>query len=287
MRNYKEIEKTIEIFRVWDKNKNGYSWRANKGWNSDRKNELIMPYKKNNAKKIGIVLDRFVVFDIDYMHQNNGVNGYNSFKKYLNENFNKDEIKKISNDIKNTMVVHTPKNGLHIWFELPNEIKENDFKRQVNWLKGVDLLTNSKCFAPAPNTEREDGKYLINENSTENISIAPNWVLDILMKNKRPNVSDSRFYSKDKKNSDVENKSIFYNYIEMMKNGFEQGSRDENIYKLSCSVINLVSKNVMSMDIAIFIVETTAKNCSPPFEDWVEKWNSAIKTANENILKNR
>lgn len=85
----------------------------------------------------------------------------------------------------------------------------------------------------------------------------------------------------------TEDEHLYYHYIETMMNGFEQGKRSDGIYKLACSVLDLAQKRMITLSSALFIVETTAKNCSPPFEDWVEKWNSAIKTANENILKNR
>ena len=283
MTHYKDIEQTIEIFRVKDKN-GKYSWRAKKGWNSDKRDELVKPYKDNTAKSIGVVLDRYVVIDIDYKHDDKGADGYKTFKSYLNNNYSEDEIKQISDDIKGTMVVGTPKKGLHIWFELPEEI-ENNYKRKVNWIEGVDLLTNNKCFAPTPNTAREDGTYLIYNKSSENISIAPKWLIDILEENKRSKTQhNSEWRSKiETKNEHVNNNSIFYYYIETMKDGFEQGTRDDGIYKLACSVLNLAQKRVITLSSALFIVETTAKNCKPPFEDWETKWNSAMDYTNSKI----
>lgn len=283
MTHYKDIEQTIEIFRVKDKN-GKYSWRAKKGWNSDKRDELVKPYKDNTAKSIGVVLDRYVVIDIDYKHDDKGVDGYKSFKSYLNDNYSKDELKQISEDIKGTMIVTTPRNGLHIWFELPEKI-ENNYKRKVNWIDSVDLLTNNKCFAPTPNTAREDGTYLIYNKSSENISIAPKWLMDILegnKKSKRQHNSEWRS-NIEMKDEYVNNNSIFYHYIERMKDGFEQGKRDDGIYRLACSVLDLAQKRIITLSSALFIVETTAKNCNPPFEDWEAKWNSAMDYTNNKI----
>ncbi|XPH47521.1 hypothetical protein ICJ68_00085 (plasmid) [Staphylococcus lugdunensis] len=49
-----------------------------------------------------------------------------------------------------------------------------------------------------------------------------------------------------------------YQYIETMMNGFEQGNRDNGIYKLSASVVKLVQEEIMDEYVAQFIVKTTA-----------------------------
>ncbi|NJI63800.1 hypothetical protein [Staphylococcus epidermidis] len=76
-----------------------------------------------------------------------------------------------------------------------------------------------------------------------------------------------------------------YQYIETMMNGFEQGNRDNGIYKLSARVVKLVQEEIMDEDVAQFIVKTTAEICKPPFKEWGEKWNSAVDRANEELYK--
>lgn len=81
----------------------------------------------------------------------------------------------------------------------------------------------------------------------------------------------------------VYNNSIYYYYIETMKDGFEEGKRGDGIYKLACSVLGLAQERIITLSSALFIVETTAKNCKPPFEDWETKWNSAMEYTNNKI----
>lgn len=288
MASYKEAKETIEIFRLKD-NEGKYSWRAKKGWTREKRDELVKPFTENHADKIGIVLGRYYVFDLDHNHGNNA-NGTKTFGNYLSNKYfdDKEMYQQVIDDIKNTMRVRTPKGGLHIWFEIPKEIKENDCKRKVNWINGVDLLTNDRCFAPAPNTTREDGQYKIDEGSSDEISIAPSWVVDIFNQTKNTfyqALEEDGYAKKNDNLKRVNNKGKMYQYIETMMNGFEQGNRDNGIYKLSASVVKLVQEEIMDEDVAQFIVKTTAENCKPPFKEWGAKWNSAVDRANEELYK--
>ena len=83
----------------------------------------------------------------------------------------------------------------------------------------------------------------------------------------------------------TEDDRLYYHYIETMMNGFEQGKRSDGIYRLACSVLDLAQKRIITLSSALFIVETTAKNCKPPFEqeDWETQWNLAMDYTNNKI----
>lgn len=83
----------------------------------------------------------------------------------------------------------------------------------------------------------------------------------------------------------TEDDRLYYYYIETMMNGFEKGERSDGIYKLACSVLDLAQKRIITLSSALFIVEMTAKNCKPPFEqeDWETQWNLAMDYTNNKI----
>ena len=94
--------------------------------------------------------------------------------------------------------------------------------------------------------------------------------------------------NRSNKNEDTimtEDDRLYYHYIETMMNGFEKGERSDGIYKLACSVLDLAQKRIITLSSALFIVEMTAKNCNPPFEqeDWETQWNLAMDYTNNKI----
>ena len=177
--NYTDYTKTIQL-----QSKETHDGKAvmmpKKQWTKrDSNSQSIVDYK-TNAKEtlnIGMVLEDLIVIDVD-LGNLSGINGEAKFKEWIKrfDSLKQDEIKR---DVYETMRVNTPSDSVVIYFMLP-EGTEITGKRQANFIDGVDILTGSNSYVPAPKSEREDGKYELHKTSGENIMEAPEWVIDLI-----------------------------------------------------------------------------------------------------------
>mgnify|MGYP001941384483 CR=1 FL=1 len=237
---------------------------------------------KKKTHDIGLVLERLLIIDIDVNHNKNE-NGFETLNEWI-KRFNKEKIKEIGNDMKNTMRVDTPSGGMHIYFMLPTEMDNFVGKRKVKAMSGIDLLTGNNSYVPAPGSIRADGFYAINETSDEYIMEAPQWVLDLFESDEKQNVSDTSTnndLNRISKHADTPLRRIF----QAMQFGFEKGERNERMTSIVGTLVWYVANEKFGEDDALFIVDTIAKRCNPPMEqkEWETIWNSVVNKANQSL----
>lgn len=83
----------------------------------------------------------------------------------------------------------------------------------------------------------------------------------------------------------MENKEVMeYQLIRTMREGFEEGTRNDSMTSLCGTVISMVKFGILTSEDAQFIVLTTAKNCNPPMseQEVVTCWNSITRKENQN-----
>lgn len=275
-KHYKDYPKTIKLTTKWDNNDRPKMVPIKRWVSRDNECQPIVSYTKNThyTNDIGFVLENLLVIDIDVGHAE-GVNGGVSFRKWREEEHSKEEAAQIKADMLNTMNVATPSGGMHIYFSLP-EGKTYDGSRSVGAKEGVDLLTGKNSYTPAPNSKRHDGMYKLVESSDGYIMEAPQWVIDLFdSAQEKTNVKSS---SGLKSNSGMfnTNDGIYDTYFTIVREGFGKGERNDSMTRLCGKLINDMYKGNISEQNAMFVLEQTGANSSPPMpkSEIQQCWNS-------------
>lgn len=94
---------------------------------------------------------------------------------------------------------------------------------------------------------------------------------------------------KKKKKSDVKSDggyldSNFNEILNAMREGFEEGTRNESMTSLCETIISMIKSDVLTNEDAQFIVLTTGRNCKPPMlnKEMEACWNSLVPKENQN-----
>lgn len=251
----------------------------------DVKLQEIVPYIENQRKtdNVGLLMNRLLVIDLDVGHQED-VDGRVVFRNWIHSKDKTDiQSRMIAEDINNTMRVRTPGGGLHIYFMLPPNAKDVEGSIRQSAMDGVDLLTGKYNYVPAPGCDRGDGVYTIHETSSNEILEAPTWVLKLFedsVKKKNTKTLRNGEIKVESKHEDAPLRRIF----QAMQHGFGKGERDTKMTSIIGTIHWYVANEKFQEDDAIYIVETIAEKCNPPFPgDELEKvWNSVITKANRN-----
>lgn len=251
----------------------------------DVKLQEIVPYIENQRKtdNVGLLMNRLLVIDLDVGHQED-VDGREVFRNWIHSKDKTDiQSRMIAEDINNTMRVRTPGGGLHIYFMLPQNAKDVEGSIKQSAMDGVDLLTGKYNHVPAPGCDRGDGVYTIHETSSNEILEAPHWVMKLFedsVKKKNMKTLRNGEIKVESKHEDAPLRRIF----QAMQHGFGKGERDTKMTSIIGTIHWYVANEKFQEDDAIYIVETIAEKCNPPFpDDELEKvWNSVITKANRN-----
>lgn len=280
--SYKDYKNTIKLFNPKGEKK----LVPIKKWTSrDYDCQPILPYSESyeTSNAVGMVLERLLVIDLDVHSEEQ--NGIKEFQKWI-DTHDEEKGKEILKDITNTMNVKTPSGGIHIYFMLPPNMETIDGQRAVGFMMGVDLLTGRNSYVPAPESKRADGYYKRVEETPETISIAPQWVIDLFEQTNKsnPKKDKTKVNRWESESQSVNNKSKMYQLIRTMREGFEEGTRNDSMTSLCGTVISMVKFGIITSEDAQFIVLTTAKNCNPPMseQEVVTCWNSITRKENQN-----
>lgn len=164
---------------------------------------------------------QIMVVDID--NKNKGQNGHESLKEILVT------LSKEDNQIiKNTLIVRTPNNGMHLYFKYKEGLKTT-----ANVIPGVDIRTDGGIIiAPDSVVKRKDGKYAFYEanKKTGDIKEMPDGLFDFLQ-------------SKSSQNTDSNKKNINKSSKRELSDVYKicpENSRNESLYKYCCRMIRLV-----------------------------------------------
>lgn len=130
----------------------------------------ILNHEGNLAVLTGDI-SKLVVLDFD-LHDE-GKNGLENFKEFLN--YNHVELPK-------TMVIKTPRNGLHYYYRLPSEWIGKLFKKNVKGLEGVDFQTTG-AYVVAEGSTVPNGTYERISGDIYEIPYCPEWLLKLYFNN--------------------------------------------------------------------------------------------------------
>lgn len=171
--------------------------------------DMFLKYGANS--NLGIILKdtNLVCLDID-LHTPNK-NGIHSLAKAgIKANFDNETVEK------------TPRNGLHIFFRVPDDVDISNLKR--NLLDGVELITDRVTVAPS--VKQLDGGFVGYQHigkSFNEASMMPQWLITLAS-----NVATNGI----KQTKRVPKYSIDQR-IQMIINGFTEGERNNQIMSFS------------------------------------------------------
>lgn len=167
--------------------------------------------KYGTSSNLGIILKdtNLVCLDID-LHTPNK-NGIHSLAKAgIKANFDNETVEK------------TPRNGLHIFFKVPDDVDTSNLKR--NLLDGVELITD--WVTVAPSVKQLDGVFVGYQHigkSFNEASMMPQWLI---------NLASNVDTNGNKQTKRVPKYSIDQR-IQMIINGFTEGERNNQIMSFS------------------------------------------------------
>lgn len=306
--DYRDLKETLKI-NIWDDGSYKGKMQPSPSYVKKRPDQVIQypkPYKENyeevkrnglgsinkypydKANNVGIKMGEVFVIDLDQhgMNKKTGQveNGIAEFQRWINKH-TEEEQEQIEQDLKETMIVQTPRSGLHIYFLFPNYDSENvRYKQTTGANKGIDLMMTT--WTPAPNSVRKDGMYkLANENKTEIMEV-PQWALkfvDEICSKKSDDVSvgvQKGAFHEGGKGSYLN--SNINKVINAMFDGFEEGTRNDGMTSLVGSLVWYVRNNKLTNHNARRIAMEAAKNSEPPMDigELSTIWNSIVGRVN-------
>ncbi|WP_288629551.1 bifunctional DNA primase/polymerase [uncultured Leuconostoc sp.] len=197
--------------------------------------------KYGTSSNLGIILKdtNLVCLDID-LHTPNK-NGIHSLAKAgIKANFDNETVEK------------TPRNGLHIFFRVPDDVDTSNLKR--NLLDGVELITDRVTVAPS--VKQLDGVFVGYQHigkSFNEANLMPDWLMELVS-----NVATS-----DNAQTGRVPKYSVKERWEMVLNGFVQGQRNNMCVSLSGYLLRInVDPNT-----AYAIVKKVNENSDVPLAD--------------------
>lgn len=167
--------------------------------------------KYGSDSNIGIVLQGTNLVCLDIDRHTPSKNGIRSLARAgVKANFD------------NEVVEWTPRQGLHVFYRVPNDIDITNLKR--NLLDGVELITDRVTVAPS--IKKLDGGFIGYQHIGKPFSEAnmmPQWLIDLAS-----NVPTSGHITQKR-----QPKYSMNQRLEMLLNGFETGQRNNQVMSIS------------------------------------------------------
>ncbi|GAA2828648.1 bifunctional DNA primase/polymerase-like protein [Leucobacter komagatae] len=184
---------------------------------------------QHKGRNIGVVTgeaNRLLVIDVD---AKNGVNGMASLSEWERAS---------SIQLPESPIVLTPSGGRHLWFRL-----DQSCKSPVGWLPGVDVRADGGYVAAAPSmvwnsfqdssmskSEPYAAFYALTKGALNSLPLAPEALVAAI------NRDGGRFHANaGNDGSRIAGKNLPH-LSEFLKEGFKPGQRDNDCYRLACSL---------------------------------------------------
>lgn len=140
---------------------------------------------KGNIGVVGGELSKLVILDVD-VHSGDG---YAELKELLSEH-----------QLPDTYSVKTPSGGLHYYFKLSSQWNGTRFNQKLHPNSNIDFQTNGRYVVAESselNYDKEDGthlegEYLRHSGTPDYIAYAPDWLLEMYMKEINPQLNKPR-----------------------------------------------------------------------------------------------
>lgn len=208
---------------------------------------------------------QIMVVDID--NKTKGQNGHESLKEILTTLSKKD-----NQIIKNTLIVRTPNNGMHLYFKY-----RKGLKTVSNIIPGVDIRTDGGIIlSPDSVAKRKDGKDAFYEanKKTGDIKEMPNSLFDYFV---------SKLKETPKEDTKKEQKK---NSIDKFYKQVNEGERDDTLFKYICRMGRMIKNEKELFLIADMFNQ---RYINPPLtdEEVQEKVNSALRYTTKDYIDDK
>lgn len=206
-----------------------------------------------------------MVIDID--NKTKGQNGHESLKEILVTLSEED-----NQTIKNTLIVRTPNNGMHLYFKY-----RKGLKTVSNIIPGVDIRTDGGIIiSPDSIAKRKDGKDAFYEanKKTGDIKEMPNSLFDYFV---------SKLKETPKEDTKKEQKK---NSIDKFYKQVNEGERDDTLFKYICRMGRMIKNEKELFLIADMFNQ---RYINPPLtdEEVQEKVNSALRYTTKDYIDDK
>lgn len=208
---------------------------------------------------------QIMVIDID--NKTKGQNGHESLKEILVTLSEED-----NQTIKNTLIVRTPNNGMHLYFKY-----RKGLKTVSNIIPGVDIRTDGGIIiSPDSIAKRKDGKDAFYEanKKTGDIKEMPNSLFDYFV---------SKLKETPKEDTKKEQKK---NSIDKFYKQVNEGERDDTLFKYICRMGRMIKNEKELFLIADMFNQ---RYINPPLtdEEVQEKVNSALRYTTKDYIDDK
>jgi len=83
-----------------------------------------------------------------------------------------------------SFTVHTPSNGLHVYYRIPDGLSYADLKKDLGTHAGVDILCGKNAYAVAPGSSKNGKQYLPQSElpAVSELAVAPEWIMQLILR---------------------------------------------------------------------------------------------------------
>lgn len=242
------------------------------GWN-DATNDIKQIkewWEEDNTRNVGLMLKDHNMVVIDLDRHNEQMNGVENCK-ILWERYGA---------FPSTYTELTPSNGIHFFFKLPTDVNINQetgaFKEifgtdeQGNGLSGIDIIVFGVPIYP---TTLSNGKQYepLKETSLDNVAMAPDWLIQLLLKQQPSKDVDYRPMTKTK--TAIK--------LDLITRGAGEGSRNDHLTKLCGWLL----WHGVDNETLVELIYTANEYNSPPLKD--KEVNKIIKSMIKKDLRGK
>lgn len=168
--------------------------------------DMFNQYGANSNVAITLSDSKLVVLDID--RHTPDKNGLQTLKQLgITPNFDNEAIET------------TPRNGLHVFYRVPDNLDVTSLKRNIG--SGLEVVTDKITVAPSV---KGGVSYKHFGKSFNEASMMPTWLIDL---------ASSVATTGDKQTKRVPPKYSMNQRLEMLLNGFQQGERNNQVMSFS------------------------------------------------------
>lgn len=214
------------------------------------KNEIMRWFEHQPNINIGINLKKsgLIVVDID--------NHTNDIKKPL------EELKKLGYILPSDYMERTQSGGIHCYYKASKPIRST---RKINFVQGVDILTDYVIASPSTNYNVLNGANL------QDIAIAPTWIYKALEEEKKPlTISHSLVGFTHKKYTGM--------LLDEIVQGAETGMRNDWLAHIIGKLLN-TGASIRNIEKLIYVINDNFIQPSLPIKEVQAVLKSILKRA--------
>ena len=208
-------------------------------------------YNPNFNLAINLQASGLAVIDLDY--HGNGINGVKNYSQYLMDHGNAymDSLK--------TYTELTPRNGLHIFYKLNQDLGNKD----IQLMPGVELLTGKTVIAPSFINEFNKGYRAEYQDfqilGYDKVQTLPGWIVDLAKEAQQRTTKPAAVYE----NYQPGQKRWTGRLLDGLVHGAPKGDRNNYLTQLTGKMFRVGADSDSIYNLLVF----ANSNCEPPLPD--------------------